>query len=73
MCLAVPAEIVELKDNGTALVSIGGVEKDVSLQLLENVNKGDFILLHAGFAIQKIDEKEARETLKILKQMAEAL
>lgn len=71
MCLAIPVKIVELKDNGMAVGDAGGVERRISVQLLDNVKKGDYVLLHAGFAIQKIDEKEAQETLRLLREIAQ--
>ena len=70
MCLAIPVKIIEIKDKEMAVAALGGVEKDVSIQVLSDVKKGDYVLLHAGFAIQKIDEKEAEETLQILREMA---
>jgi hydrogenase expression/formation protein HypC len=69
MCLAIPAKITKLKDTMLAEVEIGGVMKDVSLMLLPEVQVGDYVLIHTGFAIEKIDEKEAEETMKLLKQM----
>ena len=70
MCLAIPVKIIEIKNKEMAVAALGGVKKDVSIQVLSDVKKGDYVLLHAGFAIQKIDEKEAQETLQILREMA---
>lgn len=70
MCLAVPAEVLELKEDELALIDIGGVRKDVSLMLVDGVEVGDFVLVHAGFAIEKIDEDEARRTLELLGEAA---
>jgi len=65
MCLAIPAKVISV--NGvTALVTIEDVEYTASLLLLDDVNPGDFIMLHAGFAIQKVDADEAAETLQLL-------
>jgi len=72
MCLSIPALIVEINGN-MAEVSVGGTIFKAGLQMVENVKVGDYILLHAGFAIQKISEKEASETLKLLNEMDEAL
>ena len=72
MCLSIPARIVEINGN-MADVSVGGTIFKAGLQMVENVEVGDYILLHAGFAIQKISEKEALETLKLLNEMNEAL
>jgi hydrogenase expression/formation protein HypC len=69
MCLAIPAKIVEIVDN-MALIDMEGTQREVSLLLLENATIGDFVIVHAGFAIHKIDEEEAMESLKILREMA---
>jgi hydrogenase expression/formation protein HypC len=68
MCLSVPARIIKI-DGQIADVSIGGALFKAGLHMLENVNPGDYILLHAGFAIQKIDEEEALETIRLLKEL----
>ncbi|MFN3420281.1 MAG: HypC/HybG/HupF family hydrogenase formation chaperone [Armatimonadota bacterium] len=74
MCLAVPARVVEIVDetNQIAKVDIGGVRRNISVALLEDVNIGDWVLVHVGFAIQKVDEEEAKQTLEILSQLGEA-
>lgn len=70
MCLGIPVKIVEKQGNsGTG--EIGGVKREVDLRFLENVEIGDFVILHAGFAIQKLDEKEAEETLSLLNALFE--
>ncbi|HUV00081.1 MAG TPA: HypC/HybG/HupF family hydrogenase formation chaperone [Bacteroidales bacterium] len=68
MCLSVPALIVTINGD-IADVSIGGTLFKAGLQMVEDVKVGDYILLHAGFAIQKISEKEALETLELLKEI----
>ncbi|MFB3894774.1 MAG: HypC/HybG/HupF family hydrogenase formation chaperone [bacterium] len=70
MCLGIPGKIIKLEGQ-TATVDIEGVTREVSLQLLDNVAVGDWVLLHSGFAIQKMDEQEAKETLTLLRQVAE--
>ncbi|MEW6554597.1 MAG: HypC/HybG/HupF family hydrogenase formation chaperone [Actinomycetota bacterium] len=70
MCLAVPAEVLELKEDEIALIEIGGVRKDVSVMLVDDVRVGDYVLVHAGFAIEKIDEHEAHKTLELLTEFA---
>lgn len=65
MCLAIPAKVISVNEF-TALVTIEDVEYTASLLLLDDVKPGDFIMLHAGFAIQKVDAGEAAETLKLL-------
>lgn len=70
MCLALPAEVVALKDGGeTATVSLDGVKKDVSLALVEGVAVGDYVLIHVGYALTRLDPEEAAHTLAL---MAEA-
>lgn len=69
MCLAVPAKIVEKKDM-MATVDVEGVQRQISLMLLPEADEGDFILMHAGFAIQMIDEEEAKFTAQLLKEVA---
>jgi len=68
MCLAIPAKVIKV-DGPVALVSIENVEYTASLLLLENVNPGDYVLLHAGFAIEKIDPEEAEETMRLLMEI----
>ncbi len=69
MCLAIPAKIVALKDD-MATVDMDGTRREASLLLLENPALGDYVIIHAGFAIHKIDEAEAMESLKVLRQLA---
>jgi len=69
MCLAIPSKIVKIEDN-MGVIDIEGVQKEVSLLLIEDPRIGDYVIVHAGFAIQKIDEAEANESLKILREMA---
>ncbi len=68
MCLAVPAKIVERKDL-LATVDVNGITRDVSLMLLPESTIGEWVLIHAGFAIQAIDEEEAQKTLELLKEL----
>jgi len=68
MCLAVPAKVVALKD-AIGKVEISGVTRDVSMMLLPEAKVGDFVLVHAGFAMQIVDEKDAQETDALLAEM----
>lgn len=68
MCLAVPGKILSLK-SGNAEVDFSGVKREVSLDLVPDAKKNDYVLVHAGFAIQVLEPKEAEETLKIFKQI----
>ena len=73
MCLSVPAKIIRIEGE-YARVSIGGIEYKACLQLLdEKVVLGDYILLHTGFAIQKLSEEEAEETFRLLREISEAV
>jgi len=65
MCLAIPAKVVSV-EGSSALVVIEDVEYNASLLLLEDVSPGDFVLLHAGFAIEKVDPDEAAEMMRLL-------
>lgn len=70
MCLAIPAKVKSLEDNSMAEVDIMGVSRHVSLDLVPDAKVEDWVLVHAGFAIQIVDEQYAQETLEILKEMA---
>lgn len=68
MCLAIPMKIKELKgDKG--IVDIAGVEREIGIQLVKDVKVGDYVIVHAGFAIQILDEKEALETIALFEEM----
>ena len=70
LCLAVPAKIVEIKEDSKAIADFGGVEREVSVQLVEHkVKVGAYVLVHVGFAIEVIDEKQAQETLEIWQEL----
>ncbi len=72
MCLAVPGKIVEIDSSADpvmAKVSFGGVEKRICLEWLPDAVVGDYVLVHVGFAISKVDEKEAVETLRLLQEI----
>ena len=68
MCLSIPAKIISI-DGDKGRVSLGGAEYNAALNLVENVKVGDYVLLHSGFAIQVIDEKEAMETMQLLNEV----
>jgi hydrogenase expression/formation protein HypC len=71
MCLAIPAQILTLEET-RAVVSIGGVTREASVMLLDSAAVGDWVLLHAGFAIEKLDPEEAEKTLALIREMADA-
>jgi len=70
MCLGIPVKVVEIEKN-TAKVDVGGALREIALDLCPDVSVGEYVLLHSGFAIQKLDEEEAKETLDLLRQLAE--
>lgn len=70
MCLSIPAKIISINGD-KARISLGGAEYNAALNLLDDVNVGDYVLLHSGFAIQKIDEAEAMETMRLLNEVIE--
>ena len=68
MCLAIPTQIIELLPDQMAKVSLDGVIKSVSVALVDDVQVGDYVILHVGYALAKIDEAEALQTLDLLQQ-----
>ena len=69
MCLAIPSKITQI-DNEMATIDVDGVQRSASLMLLEDAAVGDFVIVHAGFAIKKLDEASAMETIRLLKEAA---
>ena len=69
MCLAIPARVASIEENHMATVDIMGVTRKVSLDLVPEAVEGDWLLVHAGFALQVIDEEVANDTLELLKQV----
>lgn len=69
MCHAIPAKIVALRDDGLADVELEGVVKEVSLDLVDGVGLGDFVIVHVGYALAKLDAIEAERTLKLFAEM----
>lgn len=70
MCLAIPAKIIEFKEDSKATVNIGGVHKEISLALMsEKVDIGDFVIIHVGFALNKLDQDIAQQTLADFEEM----
>jgi len=70
MCLSIPAKVEKI-DGNEAIVNLSGNRLKVALDLLDDVREGDYVLVHAGYAIQKIDEVEAEETLRLIKELEE--
>jgi hydrogenase expression/formation protein HypC len=71
MCLAIPGKIIEIVDveNQIAKVEVGGVKRNINVGMLDDTKVGDYVLIHVGFAMSKIDEKEAEETLRLLMEL----
>lgn len=72
MCLALPALVVELCDNDDAVVDLDGVRKRISLAMVDDVAVGDYVIVHVGFALQKLDIDEAEATLALFRDIAAA-
>ncbi|OUO86559.1 hydrogenase assembly protein HypC [Gordonibacter sp. An230] len=71
MCLAIPAKIIEMKDDHLATVDILGVMRDIALDLTPQAGVGDFVLVHAGFSIEVVDPDYAKETIDLITQFPE--
>lgn len=72
MCLGIPVKVMEI-DGQSAVVDVGGARREISLLLLDDVKPGEWVILHAGFAIQKMNEEEAEKTLALLRELSGAL
>jgi hydrogenase expression/formation protein HypC len=74
MCLAIPGRVVEVVDeaNHLAKVDVAGVQRNVNVGLLDSVEPGQWVLIHVGFALSKVDEEEAQATLRLLQRMGDA-
>ena len=72
MCLGIPGRVVEI-NKGIAHVDVGGTKKEASLLLMEDVVIGDYVIVHAGFAIEKVDEEAARETLEVVDRLIKGM
>jgi hydrogenase expression/formation protein HypC len=72
MCLGIPAKIISLHGD-YAVASINGASINIGIQLVENLNAGDYVLIHTGYALEKIDEEEALATIKMIKESTAGL
>ncbi|MCP5158189.1 MAG: HypC/HybG/HupF family hydrogenase formation chaperone [Gammaproteobacteria bacterium] len=70
MCLAIPAQIIEVIDNEQAVVDMGGVRKQISTALLDDVMVGDYVIVHVGYALNRLDPEEAEATLRLFAELA---
>ena len=71
MCSAIPAKVIRLREDGLADIELEGVVKEVSLELVEDVVVGDFVIVHVGYALSKLDADEAERTLALFAEMGE--
>lgn len=69
MCLALPAQITQILEDNKAIVNLGGIEKEISVCLLDEISIGDYVILHVGYALAKLDETEANKTLGLFAEM----
>jgi hydrogenase expression/formation protein HypC len=72
MCLAIPARVVELLPGQRAIVDLGGVRKDIAIDLVDDAKVDDYVIIHVGYAIGKIDPEEAERTLALFAELTEA-
>ena len=70
MCLAIPAQVVEISGNETAIVELGGIRKAISTALLDEVAVGDYVIVHVGYALERLNVAEAEETLRLFAELA---
>jgi len=74
MCLSIPSKVEKIDENNMATVDTMGVKRDISLDLMaDDVQIGDYILIHVGFAMNKIDKEEAEQSLRVYEEMVEAM
>lgn len=73
MCLAIPVRVEKLLDNEYALINMDGVQKQISLSLVEGVREGDYVILHVGYALTRLDPDEASKTLQLFSKIANRL
>ncbi len=73
MCLAIPTQVVELLENDSAVVELGGVRKEISLALVDGVVVGDYVIVHVGYALSRLDPEEAEKTLALFAEIGEGL
>jgi hydrogenase expression/formation protein HypC len=69
MCLAIPVRVAEILENDAAIVELDGVRKEISLALVDGVAVGDYVILHVGYALNRLDPEEAEKTLKLFAEM----
>ena len=73
MCLAIPAQVVEILGDETAVVELGGIRKSISTALLDEVAVGDYVIVHVGYALERLNVAEAEETLRLFAELAASM
>lgn len=73
MCLAIPAQVVEISGNETAIIELGGIRKAISTALLDEVAVGDYVIVHVGYALERLNVAEAEETLRLFAELAASM
>ena len=73
MCLAIPAKVLEVHPDGWAQVEVGGIRSQISLAMVDDVNVGDYVIVHAGFALTRLNVEEAEKTLALFAEIAATL
>jgi len=71
MCLAIPAHIEAFTTSGNAIVNLGGVRKEISLALIDDAAVGEYVIVHVGYALQKLDQEEAERTLELFAELGQ--
>lgn len=66
MCLALPARVIEIHDDQRAVVELGGVRKTISLALVDDIQPGDYVIVHVGYALTRLDQDQAEATLALM-------
>ncbi|MBL7478413.1 HypC/HybG/HupF family hydrogenase formation chaperone [Legionella bononiensis] len=69
MCLALPAQITQILEDDRAIINLGGITKDISIALVNEISVGDYVIIHAGYALTRLDEHEAQKTLSLFAEM----
>ena len=71
MCLAIPCRVCELKADDAAIIEVGGIKKEISLALVDDVTVGDYVIVHVGYALTRLDPEEAEKTLQVFAELGE--
>ncbi|CAM2927587.1 HypC/HybG/HupF family hydrogenase formation chaperone [Legionella worsleiensis] len=69
MCLAMPVQVTQLLEHNRAIINLGGITKEISTALVSDIKTGDYVIIHAGYALTRLDEQEAQKTLSLFATM----